>query len=244
MRFVLALVAFVVAAGMIALGIAQRTVLLPPPRAVVATHVAKDVRYVVVPGAALHAHPGQQRVHVEGGGTVFAAYGRTADVTAWLSGERYQRVGIAGPSTTTASTVLATAKRIPALKAAAPHPDPDGADLWLDQQRGTKSLDWTVNVPTSVSLLIAADGASPAPSTVTVSWPVHASTPYATPLIVGGSGLVVVGLLLYMWALVHMQRRRGPRPKPPPRLPRPPAPPRYRPLPPPEPASSRGRRSV
>src|SRR5919202_7022735 len=109
MRFVLALVAFVVAAGMIALGIAQRTVLLPPPRAVVSTHVAKDVRYVVVPGSALRSHPGQQRIHVEGSGPVFAAYGRASDVTAWLSGERYQRVGIAGAAAATASTVLATA---------------------------------------------------------------------------------------------------------------------------------------
>lgn len=242
MRFVLALVAFVVAAGMIALGIAQRTVLLPPPRAVVTTHVAKDVRYVVVPGTALHAHPGQQRLHVEGGGTVFAAYGRTSDVTAWLSGERYQRVGVAGPSETTASSVLTTAQRVPTLKTAAPHPDPDGADLWLDQQRATRSLDWTVNVPASVSLLIAADGATPAPSTVTVSWPVHASTPFATPLIVGGSLLVVVGLLLYMWGLVHMKRRRGPRRKSPPRMPRPPAEPRYRQAP--EAAGTRARSAV
>jgi hypothetical protein len=244
MRFVLALVAFVVAAGMIALGIAQRTVLLPPPRATVTTHVAKDVRYVVVPGAALSSHPGQQRIHVEGGGTVFAAYGRTSDVTAWLSGERYQRIGVAGPSATTGSTVLTTADRVPTLKAATPHPDPDGADLWLDQQRAAKSLDWTVNLPASVSLLIAADGASPAPSTVTVSWPVHASTPFATPLIVGGSLLVVIGLLLYMWGLVHMKRRRGPRRKSPPRAPSAPVAPRYRQARTPEPAGSRQRSAL
>jgi hypothetical protein len=199
-------------------------VLLPAPRAVVSTHVAKDVRYVVVPGSALRSHPGQQRLHIEGDGPVFAAYGRTSDVTAWLSGERYQRIGIAGAATT-ASAVLATARVLPALEAAEPHPDPDGADLWLDQQRASGTLDWTVNLPDSMSLLIAADGASPAPSVVTVSWPVRVATPFATPLIVGGSVLVVVGLLLYMWALVHLKRRRGPRRKSPPP---PPAAPRYR----------------
>ena len=242
MRFVLALVAFVVAAGMIAFGIAQRTVLLPPSHAVVTTHVAKGVRYVVVPGTALHAHPGQQRLHVEGAGTVFAAYGRSTDVTAWLSGERYQRVGI-DPAATTASAVVATAHRLPALKTATAHPDPDGSDLWLDQRRGAESLDWTVNLPASVSLLIAADGRSPAPSAVTLTWPVHVSTPFATPLIVGGSVLVVVGLLLYIWALVHMKRRRGPRRKSPPRQPKAPA---FHSAPPREPAmaGSRARRSV
>lgn len=222
MRFVLALVAFVVAAGMIALGIAQRTVLLPAPRAVVSTQVAKDVRYVVVPGSALRSHPGQQRLHIQGRGPVFAAYGRTGDVTAWLSGERYQRIGIA-EAATSASAVLTTAQVLPGLKAAAPHPDPDGADVWLDQQRASGTLDWTLNLPESMSLLIASDGAGPAPSVVTVSWPVRVATPFATPLIVGGSVLVVVGLLLYMWALVHLKRRRGPRRKSPP-----PAAPRYR----------------
>jgi hypothetical protein len=208
---------------MIALGIAQRTVLLPAPRAVATAHAAKDVRYVVVPGSALRAHPGQQRVHIEGAGPVFAAYGRSADVTAWLSGERYQQVGIPGQGSTTASTELATAHVLPALKTATPHPDPDGADVWLDQQRGSRSLDWTLNLPASVSLLVAADGTSAAPSTITVTWPVHVTTPYATPLIVGGSVLVVIGLLLYMWALVHLKRRRGPRrksPPPPPGAPR------------------------
>src|SRR5919199_2971786 len=117
MRFVLALVAFVVAAGMIALGIAQRTVLLPPPRAVVSTHVAKDVRYVVVPGSALRSHPGQQRLHIEGDGPVFAAYGRTTDVTAWLSGEQYQRIAIDG-SRTTGTAVRTTARTLPALRTA------------------------------------------------------------------------------------------------------------------------------
>lgn len=220
MRFVLALFAFVAAAGMIALGIAQRTVLLPPPRAVVTAAVADGVRYVVIPGSALRAHPGQQRLRIEGDGTVFAAYARSSDVTAWLAGERYQRVGITSKAAT-ASRVLATAPPLTGVTAGE-HPDPAGSDLWLDEQRAEKSLDWTVNVPASVSLLIAADGASPAPGRVTLSWPVRTSTPYATPLIVGGSVLVVVGLLLYIWALVHLKRTRGPRRKSP-RGPMPPA---------------------
>jgi hypothetical protein len=240
-RFVLALVTFVAAAALIALGIAQRTVLLPPDRASVTAAVPSGVRYVVVPGSVLRSHSGRQRLHLSGSSTAFAAYGRTADVTAWLSGQRYAslRVDAQGHPL---KPVVRTAPVVAGLTGG--HPDPNGSDLWLDQQRSTGTLDWTVNVPATVSLIVAADGSAPAPSKVTVSWPVHVSTPYAAPLIVAGSVLALLGLLLYIWALVHLRRRRGPRRKPPARMPKMPQPPKYRPERPQLVVSSKGRRAV
>jgi hypothetical protein len=66
------------------------------------------------------------------------------------------------------------------------------------------------------------------------------------PLIVAGGALAVVGLLLYLWALVHVRRQRGPRRKSPPKMPKRPQPPKYRPQRPTSaaPAPERGRRSV
>jgi hypothetical protein len=240
-RFVLALVTFVAAAVLIALGIAQRTVLLPADHATVAAGVPAGVRYVVVPGSVLRSHPGQQRLHLSGSSTAFAAYGRSSDVTAWLSGQRYAmlRVGADGAPL---KPVVRTAPVVDGLTGG--HPNPDGSDLWLDQQRTSGTLDWTVNVPATVSLIVAADGTAPAPSTVRLSWPVRISTPYATPLIVGGSVLALLGLLLYIWALVHLRRRRGPRRKPPARMPKMPQPPKYRPEKPQLVAASKGRRAV
>jgi hypothetical protein len=240
-RFVLALVTLVAAAALIALGIAQRTVFLPPDRATVAASVPSDVRYVVVPGSVLRSHTGQQRLHLDGSSTAFAAYGRGSDVTAWLSGQRYAVLRVDGQGNPL-KPVVRTAPVVAGLTGG--HPDPDGSDLWLDQQRSQGTLDWTVNVPATVSVLVAADGSAPAPSKVTVSWPVRVSTPYATPLIVGGSVLALLGLLLYIWALVHLRRRRGPRRKPPARMPKMPQPPKYRPAKPELVVSSKGRRAV
>jgi hypothetical protein len=240
-RFVLALVTFVVAAALIAFGIAQRTVLKPADHVSVSASAPADVRYVVIPGSVLKSHPGVQRLHLAGSGTTFAAYGRTSDVTAWLSGQRYATIGV-GADGAARPAVVRTAPVVAGLRGG--HPDPNGSDLWIDQQRASGRLDWTVNVPASLSLIVAADGRAPAPSTVTVSWPVRVSTPLATPMIVTGSVLALLGLLLYIWALVHLRRRRGPRRKPPQRMPKPPAPPKYRPARPAVVAAPKGRRSV
>jgi hypothetical protein len=64
-------------------------------------------------------------------------------------------------------------------------------------------------------------------------------------MIVTGSVLALLGLLLYIWALVQVRRRRGPRRKPP-KMTKRPQPPRYRPQRPASaaPVPERGRRSV
>jgi hypothetical protein len=96
LRFVLAIVAFVVAAVMIVAGIAQRTVFAPPTRIEAGTSISGDPRYVVVDGSVLNAHPGQQTLTVTGapdGAKQVVAYGRTADVKAWLDDQKYVEVG-------------------------------------------------------------------------------------------------------------------------------------------------------
>lgn len=242
-RFVAALVAFVVAAAMMAVGIAERTVLRPPDRAVASASVPAGAHYVVIPGSALKAHPGQQHLTIHGDDAVFAAYGRTGDVMAWLSGERYTRLGFDPSTGTFARPVSAVAPVVAGLRGGA-KPDPDGSDLWLDQRRATDSLSWNVNLPKNLSLIVASNGRGAAPGGVSITWPVPVSTPFATPLIVGGSLLLLAGLVLYILALLHLRRRRGPRRKAPPRMPRPPGPPRYKPAPVAVPIASKGRRAA
>jgi hypothetical protein len=95
LRFVLAIVAFVVAAVMIVAGIAQRTVFAPPSRIQATASVSGEPRYLVVDGSALNAHPGQQTLTIggtPGGVEPVVAYGRTADVKAWLGDQKYVAV--------------------------------------------------------------------------------------------------------------------------------------------------------
>ncbi|WP_129586630.1 hypothetical protein [Microterricola viridarii] len=241
MRFVLAIVAFVAAACMIALGIAQRTVFLEPASVSVSTTVEGNGPFTVIDGDALLAHEGAQTISLRGSGNTFMSYGRTADIEAWLGDIDFTRVTY-DEDTKELSTAEVRGQtvnpmdqtRLPSmdssgLPAAAPNPNPRGSDLWLDEWTGDNSLSATVNVPEGISILVATDGTAPAPKNIRISWPLDNSTPWAGPLIAGGGILLLVGLVLYLLALLHLRRSRGPRrnlPKGPrmPKLPKAPKP--------------------
>ena len=230
MRFVFAIIAFVIAAGMIAYGIAQRTVLAPDDRIAAAAAFDGSAAFTVIDGSVLDANTGQQRIDLAGSGPIFAAYARTADVRAWLGAAPYNEVGY-DPATGELTTTLiqntdTTTGEAPTATSTAPNPA--GSDLWLEERSGESQLRWTVDLPSELSLIIASDGTAPAPASLRISWPVVHSTPWAGPLIIGGTVLLVVGLILYIWGLVHMRRTRGPRRKAPPKMPRLPPPPKYK----------------
>ena len=257
MRFVLAIVAFVLAAVMIMLGIAQRTVFLEPASTSLSATVEGGDRYAVITPEALRAYPGNQTITVSGPGTIFLAYGRSADVDAWLADEAHAEIGFAPrtgkltskssgeaaptPAPTPAPTATAagpTAAPTPAPTAtpapgapadAEPGANPAGSDLWLEEFTADRDLKTRINVPAGISLIVASDGTQPAPTEITLAWPADNATPLAGPLIAGGAVLLLIGLILYLLALMHMRRSRGPRrnlPKGPrmPRLPRAPRP--------------------
>lgn len=241
MRFVLAIVAFVAAACMIALGIAQRTVFLEPASVSVSTTVEGNGPFTVIDSDALLAHEGAQTVSVRGSGNTFMSYGRTADIEAWLGDIDFTRVSYDEDAKELTTTVVRgqTANpmdqtRLPGLDAGGvpltvPNPDPRGSDLWLEEWTSDNSISTTVNVPDGISMLVATDGTAPAPKNIRISWPLDNSTPWAGPLIAGGALLLLVGLVLYLLGLLHMRRSRGPRrnlPKGPrmPKLPRAPKP--------------------
>ena len=242
MRFAIALVTLLIAGVLVATGVAQRTILKPADHVTISSETPSDTHYVVVPASVLQSHAGQQRLHLSGGSTVFAAYARTSDVTAWLSGQRYAELRVDSSGVALKPSVL-TARTVFGLKGGTP--DPSGADLWIDQQRGQGTMTWPLDLTSDYSVIVASTGADTAPS-VSVTWPVRTGTPLAVPLIVAGGALAVIGLLLYLWALVHVRRQRGPRRKSPPKSPKRPQPPKYRPQRPASaaPVPERGRRSV
>src|SRR4029079_10847087 len=84
-RFVWAVAAFVLAAVMIGAGIAQRTVFQGPTAQTTEISVEDEAPFTLIGGAVLNPMPGPQRIRAAADGTVFAAYGRTADLEAWLS---------------------------------------------------------------------------------------------------------------------------------------------------------------
>ncbi len=246
MRFVWAVVAFVVALGLIGAGIAQRTIFMGPSSQEISVKVDEPAPFVLLDGAVLREHPGAQTMLVRGDGEIFASYGRTADMEAWLGDTQYNHVTVGkngalkvklveaadGDDASTTPTATPDPAETPAADAgtdappaddtsgeAAPVHDPAGSDLWLTSFSDKDKLIADMQVPEGVSVLIAYDGTKDAPDDITVSWPLDTSTPAAGPLVASGVVVLLIGLILYVLGIRHQRRGRGPRRKGPGPLP-------------------------
>lgn len=210
MRFVWAVVAFVIAAAMIGAGIAQRTVFQGPSETTKSVQTEGTEAYTLIDGSVLTSVPGAQTLRVEGEGEVFVSYGRTADLTAWLADVPYTAVTVDGEGGV--QTAVQQPTVTPETDAAAGR-SPVDSDLWLDEFEQTGSLSTTLQLPSDMSVLVASDGTAAAPSTVSLTWPIDDSTPWAGPLIVGGGIVLLAGLVLYILGIRHVRRSRRPRRK-------------------------------
>ena len=235
MRLVAAIISFVLAFAMIAFGIAQRTVLAPPDSVTASTVVKGDAPITLIDSKTLRSVQGRQNLEIRGDGAVFAAYGRTDDVMAWVGDASYNRVGYnAEKGTLVSKTTTGKEQTVP---------DPQGSDLWLDEFSRKDSVNFTVNVPEGITVIVASDGTAPAPADIAIRWPIDNRTPWSGPLIVGGGLLLLVGIGLYLWALAHMRRLRGPQRKAP-KMPKAPKQKAYKPKKRPSSGPPSGRRAA
>ncbi|WP_460795675.1 glycosyl transferase [Microbacterium sp. GXF0217] len=233
MRFVWAVVAFVLATLLIGAGIAQRTLFLGPSSEELVLETSQPEPYTLIDGAVLRTQPGVQSLIIRGEGELFAAYGRTADMEAWLSDATYNSITLdedGAPVTTVVEpeqaedaqgdatpTPTATPSEDPA--AAAVGRNPAGSDLWLDSFAEQDQIISDSQLPEGTSMLIARDGTEPAPDDIVVSWPLDDSTPLAGPLMAAGGLMLAIGIVLYILGIRHQRRGRGPRRKGPGPLP-------------------------
>ncbi|WP_341974938.1 glycosyl transferase [Microbacterium sp. LTA6] len=236
MRFVWAVVAFVLATVLIGAGIAQRTIFMGPSSQQMQVKIDEPAPFVLMDGDVLRARPGAQTLLIRGEGDIFAAYGRTADLKAWLADSDYNQVSLNDAGRPTVKAVAATtaaeepadgeetpAEEAPAEEAPAEGEtpadesagrNPAGSDLWLDSftEKDALIAD-NMQLPDGMSVLIAHDGTQDAPDSVVVSWPLDTSTPWAGPLMAAGAAALLAGLVMYVLGIRHQRRGRGPRRK-------------------------------
>jgi hypothetical protein len=220
LRFVMAIVLFVTAFVAIGVGIAQRTIWAGPDQLTLSAETEGSAVLTVLEGSVLNTHEGRQQLVISGSDQVSAASGRTDDVLAWIGDARHNRIGIdrvTGEFMT--ELVEGSELQVPPIT---------GSDLWLNEYTQENMLTFTVDVPEDYSVIIAADGVEPAPSNISVTWPLDNSAPWAEPLVIAGLSLLLLGLAALIWALLHLRRSRGPRRKQP-RMPKPPRARRYKP---------------
>ncbi|MFK4790228.1 glycosyl transferase [Microbacterium sp. ZW T5_56] len=226
MRFVWAVASFVIAAILIAGGIAQRTVFLGPNTERAELGVSADQAYTMIDGEVFNKLPGVQTLKVDGSGDIFGAIAVKEDVAAWLADSSYNHVTLAKDGTIS-STVVAPTEEAPAVDETVQKgidaattaglitpnsASPVGSDLWTDEfTTDTGSMIRKMRLPDAMAVLIATDGQNPAPSDIALSWAIDNSTPWAGPLVVLGGIALIVGILLYVLGIRHMRRSRGPR---------------------------------
>jgi hypothetical protein len=181
------------------LGIGQRT--LWAPAETVTASVAQGAETapvtVIEPGARGDAD-GSVEVTVEADGPFTLAIGRASDVEAWVGDAAH--LAVTGVTDETLSSEYTDGEDSV--------PDPSGSDLWISEEPGDGSLTyrWSEPVEGDWSILLAADGTTPAPTQVSVTRPNDQSTPFALPLIIGGALVVVLGIALLF---VPPRDRRG-----------------------------------
>ena len=235
MRFVWAVVAFVLATLLIGAGIAQRTLFLGPSSEELVLETSQPEPYTLIDSAVLRTQPGLQSLIIRGEGELFAAYGRTPDMEAWLADATYNSITLdedGAPVTTVVEPEAAEGAdgdagatpaptETPTADPAAPVAgrNPAGSDLWLDSFAEQDQIITDTVLPEGTSILIARDGTEPAPDDIVVSWPLDDSTPMAGPLMAAGGLMLAIGIVLYILGIRHQRRGRGPRRKGPGPLP-------------------------
>ncbi len=147
-------------------------------------------------------HDGPVKIKIQGEGNFIVATGRPDDVEAW--------VGKTAHNTLTGVSADQKALEVSSADGEATAPSPAGSDLWVSTEDASGDLDYAWNPPADGewSLLVAGDGTQPAPSSISMTFPNNATTPWAVPLIVLGIIIILVGAALPFIAKALGNRRR------------------------------------
>lgn len=168
-------------------GIGQKT-FWAPPETITATAQAGTAAPLTVFDEKLRTlHPGTVKIQVKGEGAFMLAAGRPDDVDAW--------VGKTAHNTVAGVSDDGKALQVTHTDGDAAAPSPAGSDLWVSTENATGDMDYSWNPPADGdwSLLLAADGTKPAPSSITMTFPNDTSTPWAIPFMVLGGLLIIAG---------------------------------------------------
>jgi hypothetical protein len=179
-------------------GIGQKT-FWAPAETVTATAAPGEAAPLTVIDQKLRTlEGGTVTINVKGEGSFLLAAGRPDDVDAW--------VGKTAHNTVTGLSDDKKSLQVKHTGGEASAPSPAGSDLWVSTENASGELDYTWSAPADGdwSLLLAADGKKPAPSSISMTFPNDTSMPWAVPLMVLGGLLILAG-----GALLVLKRKGG-----------------------------------
>jgi hypothetical protein len=182
-------------------GIGQRTIWAPSETFTASAPADSEAAPLTVIDENLRTlHGGTVKINIEGDGNFLLAAGRPDDVDAW--------VGQTAHNTVTGISEDGKALQVEHADGEATTPSPAGSDLWVSTENASGQLEysWTPPADGDWTLLLASDGTQPAPASISMTFPNDTSTPWAIPLMVLGSLLILGGIVL---ALLSVRKRNG-----------------------------------
>ncbi|WP_205484219.1 hypothetical protein [Arthrobacter sp. Alg241-R88] len=182
-------------------GIGQKTIWAPSETFTASAPADSEAApLTVIDGNLRTLHGGTVKINIEGDGNFLLAAGRPDDVDAW--------VGQTAHNTVTGVSEDGKALQVEHADGEATTPSPAGSDLWVSTENASGQLEysWTPPADGDWTLLLASDGTKPAPASISMTFPNDTSTPWAIPLMVLGSLLILGGIVL---ALLSVRKRNG-----------------------------------
>ncbi|MDQ0865892.1 hypothetical protein [Arthrobacter globiformis] len=168
-------------------GIGQKTFWAPADTVTATASAGEAAPLTVIDQKLRTLEGGTVSIKVKGEGSFLLAAGRPDDVDAW--------VGKTAHNTVTGISDDRKSLQVKHTDGEASAPSPAGSDLWVSSENASGELDYTWSAPADGdwSLLLAADGKKPAPSSISMTFPNDTSMPWAVPLMVLGGLLVLAG---------------------------------------------------
>jgi hypothetical protein len=168
-------------------GIGQKTFWAPAETVTATASAGEAAPLTVIDQKLRTVDGGTVTIKVKGEGSFLLAAGRPDDVDAW--------VGKTAHNTVTGVSDDKKSLQVKHTDGEASAPSPAGSDLWVSSENASGELDYTWSAPADGdwSLLLAADGKKPAPSSISMTFPNDTSMPWAVPLMVLGGLLILAG---------------------------------------------------
>jgi hypothetical protein len=205
-KLIAAIGLFVLSLAFAVIGVAERTVLAPPPSKVLALDFEAGNPYLVIPNATLASYSGVPSVQVSGSKKAFIAVGREADIRAWIGEASSSEIDLSKGSK---KSQLELKSNFGNESYANPH----RSDLWRSEITAVNSAAIDVNPADGGAALIASDGFGLSPNHVEITWPILHDLTQSNVLLVASVVLLIAAFFMNLWYLRGNTRRKGPRRK-------------------------------
>lgn len=206
MKLIAAIGLFVLSLVFAVVGVAERTVLAPPPSKTLSLEFEAGNPYLLIPTATLASFSGVPSVRVSGTNKAFIAVGREADIRAWIGEASSSEIDLHKGSKKTKLELKSNFGNNS-------FSNPRRSDLWRSEITAVNSAAIDVNPADGGAALIASDGFALSPNSVEITWPITNDLSQSNALLISAGIMLVAAFALNLWYLRSNRRKKGPRRK-------------------------------